>query len=62
MPWKTLDMNDDAVWAILANELEKRGPMSAFIERSGAKLVDRPVPHASHHPDSIQKAGRFEKH
>ena len=49
-------MNDDAVWAILANELEEGGPMSAFIERSGAKLVDRPVPCKSGHLDSIQMA------
>jgi hypothetical protein len=55
-PWKTIDMNDDAVWTILANELEEAGPMSGFIERSGAKLIDRPVPRASHRPDSIQKA------
>jgi hypothetical protein len=55
-PWKTLDMNEDAVWAILANELEECGPMSDFLERSGAKLVDRPVPRTSHRPDPIRKA------
>jgi hypothetical protein len=55
-PWKTLDMNEDAVWAILANEIEEGGPMCGFLERSGAKLVDRPVPRTSHRPDPIRKA------
>jgi hypothetical protein len=49
-------MNEEAVWAILANELEEQGPMSGFLERSGAKLADRPVPRAYNRPESIQKA------
>ena len=49
-------MNEDAVWAILASELNERGPMSGFIERSGAKLVDRPLRRASYHIDAVQRA------
>jgi hypothetical protein len=45
-------MNEDAVWAILANELAAGGPMSDFLERSGANLVDR---RTSHHPDPVEK-------
>jgi hypothetical protein len=45
-------MNDEAVRAILANELDEGGPMSAFIVRSGAKPVDR----TSYHLDSLQRA------
>ena len=41
------------MWAILASELAEGGPMSDFLERSGANLVDR---RTSHHPDSIQDA------
>ena len=49
-------MNDEAVRAILANELEEGGPMSAFIVRIGCQAVDRPILRTSYHLDSLQRA------
>jgi hypothetical protein len=49
-------MNEDAVWATLANEIEEGGPMSAFIERLGAKPVDRPIRRTPCRLDSGQRA------